>query len=78
MTGIARIGMIMAGALGMMAPAVAPQQPRRVGRRHHSTVYGGGRSRTTTHATNGDRECDRRKRQIVAGSLRVENGLVPS
>lgn len=37
------------------------------------------RRRTTTfHARNGQRECERRCRQIAAGSLRVENGLVPS
>lgn len=34
------------------------------------------RRRTTLHSTNGKRECDRRARQIAAGSLRVENGLV--
>lgn len=31
--------------------------------------------RTTTHHPNGTRECARRRRQIEAGSLRVENGL---
>lgn len=33
---------------------------------------------STLHATNGHRECARRRRQIAAGSLRVANGLVES
>lgn len=32
--------------------------------------------RTTLHLTNGKHECERRQRQIEAGSLRVANGLV--
>lgn len=34
------------------------------------------RSRTTLRATNGKRECERRQRQIAAGSLKAANGLV--
>lgn len=30
---------------------------------------------STLHATNGKRECARRRRQIAAGSLKVANGL---
>ncbi len=35
----------------------------------------GGRSRTTLHAKNGKRECERRMRQIDTGRLTVANGL---
>jgi hypothetical protein len=38
-------------------------------------LYQAPRNRTTLHKTNGKRECERRQRQIAAGSLRVENGL---
>lgn len=33
-------------------------------------------NRSTAFAPNGNRECERRRRQIAAGQIRAENGLV--
>lgn len=65
-------GSLAVGAAMLGGPAISLP---RLSRRGASTYYGGGRTRTTYHATNGKRERERRMRQIAAGSLRVENGL---
>lgn len=65
--------------LDMVRLLRATPDPAFQGRKRHTSVaiYGGNRSRTTgLMGLNGKRECERRMRQIAAGSLRVENGLV--
>lgn len=39
-------------------------------------AFGYNHGRIYTHATNGERECARRLRQIQRGQLKAENGLV--
>ena len=65
-------------ALGLLAPVhQIPQRPVTfAGRRKaQPTAYGGGRTKTTFHPQHGQRERERRMRQIERGQLRVENGL---
>lgn len=79
------IAAVLAG-LGMFNPIPMmrqePPSPEKVSgkgkrrRRRSQASYGGGRSRTTLHAINGDRECLRRMTQIALGQLREQNGLV--
>lgn len=74
-----RMGVALAmAALGigvLSQPTVAPPTPRINRRRAIPTTYGGGRSKTTFHPQHGQRERERRMRQIERGQLRVENGL---
>lgn len=70
---ISSLGLMSIGAALALGPAIMPirnaQGP--------SNGYGRTRTRTTgPMGLNGNRECERRVRQIAAGSLRVENGLV--
>lgn len=80
--GMSRMGMLSSMAMAsLIATDIVPLTPRPAthGKRNRSTsaTYRA-TSRTTLHETNGKRECARRLRQIAAGSLRVENGLVQS
>lgn len=72
--GIIRIGF---GALAAISGAFLPPSLPEMRLNRQVTAYGGGKGRrkTTYHATNGKRECARRRRQIAAGILRKENGL---
>lgn len=87
--GFSRFGIIGALAAASMAMFGADQtisiernrsDPMPVpGRRRRSFKgYIPRRSRTTLHATNGKRECARRRRQIAEGKLKRENRLVVS
>jgi len=64
-------------ALQMMSPSanILPP-PTRIGRFNSAPPKRSyHRNRTTQHATNGERECARRRRQIAEGRLKRENGL---
>ena len=73
-------GFRMGAALALAAASLGLGQiPSDVVTRGHARPHvrrAWGMSRTTLHLRNGTRECARRRRQIEAGSLRVENGLV--
>lgn len=63
-------------AMAMIAPPSTPglklrSDPHRAGK----VKRGFHVNRTTYHASNGERECARRRRQIIEGRLRRENGL---
>lgn len=84
MRGIGRIGMLGLMSLAAGASLLGPEVIRvpTVTKRPYDprVSYGGGRGRKGNslahHGLNGPRAVARRLRQIEAGSLRVQNGLV--
>jgi urease alpha subunit len=74
---IGRSGMLALASMAGLTSSIPPSpEPLRRRRRYASTIYGGGRTRTTYQKQHGERECARRRRQIAAGSLTEANGLV--
>lgn len=55
--------------MGQPVPLQRGKRPYAIKRAFH-------KERTTLHTTNGEQECARRRRQIVCGQLKAENGLV--
>jgi hypothetical protein len=63
------------GLIGGMTNAIANFIAMQMATAEREVRQSGSRRKTTRHTPNGKRECARRRRQIAAGSLRVENGL---
>lgn len=74
---------VAAAAVAALGVGITPakqaariEPPRQMRQKKAKPRYEPLGSNTTLHATNGARECARRRRQIAAGSLTESNGLV--
>lgn len=73
--GFGALAAISLGMFGAQVIPVVPVAPLPIPRRRVQHAYGGGRSKTTFHPQHGQRERERRMRQIYSGALRHQNGL---